>query len=140
MHQHWFSTRCYPTLLLPKRLRRGRHSAWFPHSVPILWLYPVLTITFALVPPKCVTSINAIKQTDFILSIKCRVAIVSSATLIAFCQCPKTNYKGLIGSIHSNCLPTSSSGMYSASCSEGYVYIRLSKNGHCFQLTRSQNV
>ena len=93
-------------------------QAWFPHSVPIFWLYPVLTITFALVPPKCVTSINAIKQTDFILSIKCRVLLFCVLRLLPS-DCPKTNYKGLIGSIHSNYLPIGSWGYHSLLATEG---------------------
>ena len=44
--------------------------------------------------------------------------LVALSLLTALCQCPKTNYKGLIESIHSNYLPTSSSGMYSLPAAE----------------------
>ena len=46
------------------------------------------------------------------------LSVTFTTLLTALCQCPKTNYKGLIGSIHSNSLPTSSSGYDSLPAAE----------------------
>ena len=117
----------------------SRVSAWFPHSTPIFWIYPVLTITSALVKPKLVTSINAVKQTDFILSIKCRGLLLRYALLIAFAfvlllssrDLLKVSTQPLYASVHATMF---------LSLLRKVSHIVSIKSGHYFRLTQSQNI
>jgi hypothetical protein len=78
-----------------------------------------LSITSALVKPKLVTSINAVKQTDFILSIKCRGLLLRYALLIALAFVLGTKFAGLIEGFHSTLLRIGSCDYVSLLAAEG---------------------
>jgi hypothetical protein len=70
-----FTSLCHPTLHLTAKAES--HGVGYTSVVSSLWGWlfghnPPCSITSTLVKPKLVTSINVVKQTDFILSIKCR--------------------------------------------------------------------
>ena len=97
------------------------------------------SITSALVKPKLVTSINAVKQTDFILSIKCRGLLLRYALLIAFAfvlllssrDLLKVSTQPLYASVHATMF---------LSLLRKVSHIVSIKSGHYFRLTQSQNI
>lgn len=97
------------------------------------------SITSALVKPKLVTSINAVKQTDFILSIKCRGLLLRYALLIAFAfvlllssrDLLKVSTQPLYASVHATMF---------LSLLRKVSHIVSLKSGHYFRLTQSQNI
>jgi hypothetical protein len=97
------------------------------------------SITSALVKPKLVTSINAVKQTDFILSIKCRGLLLRYALLIAFAfvlllssrDLLKVSTQPLYASVHATMFH---------SLLRKVSHIVSIKSGHSSRLTQSHNV
>ena len=97
------------------------------------------SITSTLVNPKVVTPIKAVKQIDFILSIKCRSLLVRYALLTALAfvlllssqDLQKVSPQPLYASVHATMF---------LSLLRKVSHIVSLKSGHYFRLTQSQNI
>jgi hypothetical protein len=121
--------------LLPKRLRCGIETAWFPHS-PRLCSHN-LRVNYCFI--YCFTCVIETNPQGFILSTKCFCILLCYSLLTALCQCPKTNYKGLTESIYSNSLRIGSCGYDSLLAAEGMSH-NDSQKRILSRLTQSINI
>jgi hypothetical protein len=85
------------------------------------------SITSTLVNPKVVTPIKAVKQIDFILSIKCRGLLLRYALLIALAFVLGTKFAGLIEGFHSTPLRIGSCDYVSLLAAEGISHSEYQK-------------
>jgi hypothetical protein len=78
-HLNWFSARSMLYFLLPKRLRCGIETAWFPHS-PRLCSHN-LRVNYCFI--YCFTCVIETNPQGCILSTKCLCVLLRSSLLIA---------------------------------------------------------